>query len=94
MRSLYCERFLAYALSFSCLFLLVYLAGFREYTLVFSGTSGGSGWVEFFGLIYIFLYLAFVVIVPILLLASLLVETIAFFLQKDTVKIEDSANSR
>jgi len=58
----------------SLLFLVVHLAGLREFTSVLNGTIGNTeiSWGEsaFWGTVYIFLYLAFVLGVPILLLAA------------------------
>jgi hypothetical protein len=58
------------------LFLVVHLAGFREYTGVLNGTIGSLelGWnlSAFLAAIYILLYLAFVILVPILVLAAVI----------------------
>src|SRR5205809_83321 len=58
-----------------CLFLVAHLAGLRGYTSFLSGTvpSPATGWklTVFFGLIYLVLYFAFVLLVPVLLLAAL-----------------------
>jgi hypothetical protein len=55
-------------------YLAVHLAGLREFTSILNGTVGsvGLGWglSAFLGLGYIFAYLAFVLLVPILLLAA------------------------
>ena len=52
----------------------MHLAGFREFTGVLNGTIGSLalGWnlSAFLAVIYIVLYLAFVVLVPILILAA------------------------
>lgn len=62
------------AAAISGLFLLVHLAGLREYTDILAGTIGSLdlGWKlsTFLAGIYIFLYLAFVLLVPALLLAA------------------------
>jgi hypothetical protein len=64
------------AAAISGLFLLVHLAGFREYTDILAGTIGSLdlGWKlsTFLAGIYIFLYLAFVLLVPVLLLAAMI----------------------
>jgi len=56
------------------LFLLVHLAGFREYTGILNGTIGSMalGWKlsTFLAVFYIVLYLAFVIVVPVLVLAA------------------------
>jgi hypothetical protein len=58
------------------LFLLVHLAGFRECTSILNGTIGSLelGWnlSAFLAVIYILLYLAFVIVVPILVLAAVI----------------------
>jgi len=58
----------------SALFLAVHLAGFREFTGVLNGTIGSLtlGWKlsAFLAVIYIVFYLAFVALVPILILAA------------------------
>ena len=62
------------AAAISGLFLLVHLAGFREFTGILNGTIGslalGWGLSTFLAVIYIALYLAFVILVPVLLLAA------------------------
>ncbi len=64
------------ALGISGLFLLVHLAGLREFTSVLNGTVGSvaAGWKlsGFLALIYILLYLAFVILVPVLILAAMI----------------------
>ena len=56
------------------LFLVAHLAGLRDYTNILNGTMGSVtlGWKlsAFFGVCYVVLYLAFVVLVPILVLAA------------------------
>jgi hypothetical protein len=68
------KRFLAYAVVISLLFFGAHLFGFREYTGILSGTASLSKHHQYYGAIYIILYMCFVVIVPILLIASLLTE--------------------
>jgi hypothetical protein len=62
------------AVAISGLFLAVHLAGFREFTGILNGTIGslalGWGLSTFLAVIYIVLYLAFVILVPVLLLAA------------------------
>jgi hypothetical protein len=56
------------------LFLVVHLAGFQEYTGILNGTIGSLdlGWKlsTFLAIIYIMVYLAFVLLVPVLVLAA------------------------
>lgn len=62
------------AIAISGLFLVVHLAGFREFTSILNGTIGslGLGWTlsAVLAVAYIVLYLAFVILVPVLLLAA------------------------
>jgi TRAP-type C4-dicarboxylate transport system permease small subunit len=55
-------------------FLIVHMAGLREFTSVLNGTIGSValGWKEsaFLGVIYLILYLAFVLLAPILVIAA------------------------
>ena len=64
------------ALGISVLFLLAHLAGLREFTSVLNGTVGSvaAGWKlsSFLALVYILLYLAFVILVPVLVLAAMI----------------------
>ncbi len=64
------------AAAISGLFLAVHLAGFREYTGILNGTIGSLdlGWnlSTFLAVIYILLYLAFVILVPVLVLAAVI----------------------
>ena len=69
-----CKRFIAYAILISLLFWGVHLLGFREYTGILSGTASLNKYHQYYGAIYIILYMCFVVIVPVLLIASVLTE--------------------
>ena len=64
------------AAALSLVFLLLHLAGLREYTSILNGTIGSValGWKlsGFLAIIYILSYLAFVVLVPMLILAAIL----------------------
>jgi hypothetical protein len=66
--------FVQRAIVISVGYLLVHLAGLREYTSVLNGTVGpeSAGWTvsAILGITYIIIYLAFVVLVPVLLLAA------------------------
>ena|SRR5208283_2363579 len=74
------------AAAISGLFLLVHLAGFREFTGILNGTIGSLalGWnlSAFLAVIYIFLYLAFVILVPVLVLAAVILMVWQRFHQK------------
>jgi hypothetical protein len=58
------------------LFLVAHLAGLREFTSVLNGTVGSvaAGWKlsGFLALVYILSYLAFVILVPVLVLAAMI----------------------
>lgn len=62
------------AAAISGLFLVVHFAGFREFTGILNGTIGSLtlGWnlSAVLAVFYIVLYLAFVILVPVLLLAA------------------------
>jgi hypothetical protein len=68
------KDFVRRAVVVAVIFLTVHLAGLREYTCILNGTSGsvalGRGMSAFLGLAYVFAYLGFVLLVPILLLAA------------------------
>jgi hypothetical protein len=58
------------------LFLLAHLAGLREFTSVLNGTAGSLvvnvKLGTFLAIVYILLYLAFVILVPVLILAAII----------------------
>jgi hypothetical protein len=60
------------------LFLVMHFAGFREFTGILNGTIGslalGWGFSTFLAVFYIVLYLAFVILVPVLLLAAAILK--------------------
>lgn len=66
--------FLICAVVSGALFLLVHLAGLREYTAFLSGTpvaaATGMKTSAVYGMVYILFYLGFVVVAPILVLAA------------------------
>jgi len=66
--------FVQRALVIGVVFLLVHLAGLREYTSILNGTVGpdSAGWAgsAFLGMTYIIVYLAFVILAPMLILAA------------------------
>jgi len=63
------------AVAISVVFLVMHLAGFREFTGILNGTIGSLslGWnlSAFLAVIYIVFYLMFVILVPVLILAAL-----------------------
>ena len=68
------KDFVRRAVTIVIIFLAVHIAGLREYTSILNGTVAsaelGRGMSAFLGLAYVFAYLAFVLLVPILLLAA------------------------
>ncbi len=76
------KRFTMYALVLTVLFACVHLLGFREYTSILSGTASFGTKYQYYGVLYLLLYICFVVIVPILLTGSLLIVCINKRLEK------------
>src|SRR5438093_5791615 len=68
------KHLLRRALMITILYLAVHLTGLREFASILNGTMGSVelGWhmSAFLGLLYIFVYLAFVLLVPVLVLAA------------------------
>jgi hypothetical protein len=68
------KDFIRRAIFITFLFVLAELFGLKEFTSILNGTTGSVviGWTTsaLLGLSYIFLYLAFVLLVPVLLLAA------------------------
>ena len=68
------KDFVRRAVVIGLIFLAVHMAGLRDYTCILNGTVAspelGRGMSAFLGLAYVFAYLAFVLLVPILLLAA------------------------
>jgi len=65
--------FLLRALVIAGAFLAVHLAGLRDYTSVLNGTIGpAADWrtSSFLGIAYLVIYLAFVIVAPVLVLAA------------------------
>jgi hypothetical protein len=71
------KDFLRRAALISLVFLVAHLAGLKDYTSFLNGTAAsvemGRGVSAFLGLAYVFAYLGFVPLVPILLLAAAIV---------------------
>jgi hypothetical protein len=68
------KDFVRRAIIISCFFALAHLFGLKEFTSVLNGTAGSValGWTAsaILGLTYVFLYVAFILFVPIFLLAA------------------------
>ncbi len=80
--------FLEWAGFLTILFIIVNLAGMRQYTSVMNGTIGSTtlSWqtAAFLGAAYVFVYLAFVLGAPILVLAALILKLWRRFQKGDT----------
>jgi phosphotransferase system glucose/maltose/N-acetylglucosamine-specific IIC component len=70
------KDFVRRAIFLGVAFLIVHLAGLKDFTTILNGTMGsiqlGWGMSAFLGLLYICAWLGFVVLAPILLLAAVL----------------------
>jgi hypothetical protein len=70
--------FLEWAAFLTVLYVMASLAGMREYTSVLNGTIGSTtlSWqtAAFLGAAYVFVYLAFILGAPILVLAALMLK--------------------
>ena len=91
------KDFVQRALVISGLFLVVHLAGWREFTSILNGTMGSveSGWATsaFLGGVYVLLYLAFVLLVPTLLLAAALLWLRSRLLAKSGTRATSGASN-
>ena len=74
------------AVALSGLFLLAHIAGLREFTSVLNGTVGSTSinvkLGTYLAAVYILLYLAFVILVPILILAAIMLGLWRQWIQK------------
>ncbi|OGV39014.1 MAG: hypothetical protein A2X48_17780 [Lentisphaerae bacterium GWF2_49_21] len=70
-RTLSVRRYMGYAVFITVFFLLLHVLGFREYTSAISGILPGYK-ETVFGLIYVFMYFAFIGFVPILLISAVI----------------------
>jgi len=86
------------AAAISVIFLLAHLAGFREYTGILNGTIGSLtlGWnlSAFLAVIYILFYLGFVVLVPVLVLAAILLTVWQRFRGKTGTHRQDACATK
>jgi uncharacterized membrane protein YeaQ/YmgE (transglycosylase-associated protein family) len=80
------------AAAIGVIFLLLHLAGLREFTSILNGTVGSValGWKlsAFLAVIYIIAYLAFVVLVPVLILAAIILALWERFRSKNRIESE------
>jgi hypothetical protein len=82
----------------SALFLVGHLAGLREFTSVLNGTAGSMA-VDvklgtFLAVVYILLYLAFVILVPVLVLAAMILMSLHWRWKKKIPELEAPPTSR
>ena len=81
------------AFAIAVIFLLLHLVGLREYTSVLNGTVGSValGWKlsGFLAVIYIVAYLAFVVLVPVLILAAMILMAWQKYFQRGSAIAPD-----
>ena len=73
------RRFLMYSVWISVLFIIAHATGLRQYTNILSGTASYGTLEVYFGIVYILLYLCFVIVVPIFLLALAFLKVLSFF---------------
>ena len=68
------KGFLIRAAIIGAIFLLCYIAGLKEYTCILCGTSPtgnvADSWSAILGAVYVLCYFMFIVLVPVLILAS------------------------
>ena len=65
-------RFFSYALVLSALFFLAPIAGLQSHTYVLAGTHSGGYLAQYFGLVYLLLYVIFTCIVPVMVIPGCL----------------------
>lgn len=65
-------RFFSYALVLSALYGLAHLAGLQAHTSVLAGTHSGGYVAHYFGVVYLIVYVIFVCVVPVLVIAGCL----------------------
>ena len=80
-----CRGLLVRAAVFSALFFFGHVLGFREYTRALLAAAASSSWQRFWGTVYFVLYLCFVGIVPVLLIASGLLKGFALLQRRRTL---------
>jgi hypothetical protein len=68
------KGFLIRAAILGAIFFLCYIAGLKEYTCILCGTSPtgnvADNWSSILGVVYVLCYFIFIVIVPVLIMAS------------------------
>lgn len=72
VRAIWKNRFLKAAVVLSILFCGVHILGFRAHTNIISGTGEFTAWHMYCGVGYLLLYVGFVVLVPIFVIAAIL----------------------
>jgi hypothetical protein len=71
------RRLISYAAVLSVLFIIAHVCGMRPYTNILSGTASYGILETYFGMVYILLYLCFMVLAPILLIAYALLKLLS-----------------
>jgi hypothetical protein len=91
------KHLLQWALVFVVAFVVVELAGLREFTSILNGTVGSTtldrGTAAFLGILYVAVYLGVVVLVPILILAAGILKIWRKFGAKEILTNESRSNS-
>ena len=89
---------LEWAAMLTVLFIVAHLVGLREFTSVLNGTIGSTNlsWqtASFLGVVYIFLYLGFVILAPILVLAAAMLKLWQKAMARRSVRDDSRANTK
>jgi hypothetical protein len=72
------RRLIMYTLWLTVLFIIAHVTGLRQYTNILSGTASYGTVEVYFGIMYILLYLCFVILVPIFLIAFTCMKVLSF----------------
>jgi len=72
------RRIFMYAFWLAALFCIIHAAGCRQYTNILSGTASYGPLKVYLGMLYILLYLCFIILVPIFLLAFTVLKVLSF----------------
>jgi hypothetical protein len=75
------RRLISYAVILAVSFLIAHMCGMRQYTNILSGTASYGIPETYFGMVYILLYLCFIVLVPIFLIAYALLKLLSIIIR-------------